>query len=100
MSVTDTSVTEGNDEQADRSRSRYLGPPYSKNSRAGADAWLGDRTAHQANVERCSARRSKRSVSRAAQTGETGLDQVGVGCLGNESSSQVLFANAGRPQGP
>src|SRR5262245_29120096 len=99
MSVTDTSVTEGNDEQADRSRSRYFGPPHSENPRAGTDAWLGDRSAHQANVQRRSAGRSERSVSRTTQTGEAGLDQVGMGCFGNESTSQVLFVDACRPQG-
>src|SRR5688572_1893111 len=90
--------TRGKRERPDRRPARHTRSPDHEDDRPPADARLGDRAAHPADLRRLAARPAGISLPGAAPPRAPGLDHGGVGRVGEQSASPLLLADKSRPQ--
>src|SRR5262249_2741816 len=89
----------GSYEQTDRPGPGHTGPTYPEDSCVRTAPWLGDRTAVETGFRRRPAGERRVALPCPAQAGAGGLDYCGMETQREQSSRQVLFADAPRSQG-
>src|SRR5579863_4213733 len=84
----------GEDAAVDRSAAGNAGPADSANAVTRTDARLGNRSEDWAGVAKRAAGGAGIPLSGAASPRIQGLDSRGLGCIGEQSASEVLLADA------